>query len=206
MQCRICLGDDSPETLVRPCRCSGTIAYVHQACLDTACLYLPDGICRVCQTPFVRPLAWGPTLALWTMFLGLAGIALCMPERLLVRIAALAVLSLLASFYVHLRMTTIVHPLIVLCLWGLAMSVETAASALRVFGSLGLILAVYTLCTRIPPLVVLIGLMILLVFAYLAVLTMVIFLSVGPLAFSLYVSIVYLGWNLWAHTPRLIGA
>lgn len=86
------------------------------------------------------------------------------------------------------------------------MSIETAAMAMQVFGSLGLILAVYTLCTRIQPVVVLAGLMILLVFAYLAVLTMFIFLSVGPLAFSLYVSVVYLGWNLWAHTPRLIGA
>lgn len=203
MQCRVCLGEESPDTLVRPCRCSGTIAYIHRDCLERSCLYLPDGICRVCQTPFLRPRTWRSTGVAGVMFLGLACIAVSMPERRLVRVSALAAVVLLAYLYVRLRMLSGLHPLMVLCLWGLALSAETPASAAAAFGSLGLILAVYTLCLRVPPLVVLLGILTLILFAYLAVLTLLVFLSVGPWAFGVYVSIVYLAWNLWVHAPRL---
>lgn len=33
-ECRICLEKDSEE-YINPCRCKGTIKYVHRECLDT---------------------------------------------------------------------------------------------------------------------------------------------------------------------------
>lgn len=50
MTCRICLEDQTPETLVTPCRCSGTSAYIHIECLESYFTYYPDRICRVCRT------------------------------------------------------------------------------------------------------------------------------------------------------------
>eukprot|EP00536_Pseudo-nitzschia_multiseries_P010762 jgi/Psemu1/26862/gm1.26862_g len=32
--CRICLEEDSPETMIAPCRCKGTSRWVHRECLD----------------------------------------------------------------------------------------------------------------------------------------------------------------------------
>lgn len=32
--CRICLDDDSPETMIAPCQCSGSSRWVHRECLD----------------------------------------------------------------------------------------------------------------------------------------------------------------------------
>jgi hypothetical protein len=32
-----------------------------------------------------------------------------------------------------------------------------------------------------------------------------VFLSVGHAGFALYLSVLYLVWNLWVHTPRLFG-
>ena len=205
MQCRICLEEDSPDTLLRPCRCSGTIAYVHRACLDTSYLYSPDRICRVCRTPFDAPGPWLPRLLVWIMLGVLGGLALWMPERLLLRVASLAVLGLLARVYGRLHLTTVLHPVVVLGLWVLVYSIDTAATAFVVFGGLGGILTVYTLCTRIDPMLVLVGVMVLLVFAYLTLLTTAVFLSVGHAGFALYLSVLYLVWNLWVHTPRLIG-
>jgi hypothetical protein len=34
MECRICLEDNKPENLIRPCRCDGTSKWVHRDCLD----------------------------------------------------------------------------------------------------------------------------------------------------------------------------
>lgn len=51
-QCRICL--DTGGNLVTPCRCRGTQAYIHSACLRTYFMHYPDGLCRVCQTPMKR--------------------------------------------------------------------------------------------------------------------------------------------------------
>jgi hypothetical protein len=53
MECRICLEDDSPETMIQPCQCRGTSAYVHQRCLERYFHFYPDGICRVCMFPIV---------------------------------------------------------------------------------------------------------------------------------------------------------
>lgn len=51
-QCRICF--DSEGSLVTPCRCRGTQAYIHPECLRMYFVHYPDGLCRVCQTPMKR--------------------------------------------------------------------------------------------------------------------------------------------------------
>ena len=54
-ECRICLGDDDPETMIQPCQCRGTIAFVHRRCLDAYIQYYPDGVCRVCHQNMLSP-------------------------------------------------------------------------------------------------------------------------------------------------------
>lgn len=76
MECRICFGDERPETMLIPCRCRGTSAYVHDACLRTYFSYYPDRICRVCHErmghPWIdteRNLICGALLLVWSAIL-----------------------------------------------------------------------------------------------------------------------------------------
>ena len=51
-QCRICFDTEDQENLVTPCLCRGSAQYIHQECLERYIQHYPDGICRVCLTPF----------------------------------------------------------------------------------------------------------------------------------------------------------
>lgn len=63
MQCRICFETDHPEDMVSPCRCSGSIQYIHKTCLYAEQRYRREewertGIirCTICREPYViRP-------------------------------------------------------------------------------------------------------------------------------------------------------
>ncbi len=48
-QCRICLDTENPETMITPCMCRGTSAYIHEACFQQYLEYYPDRVCRVCH-------------------------------------------------------------------------------------------------------------------------------------------------------------
>ena len=48
-QCRICLDTERPESMITPCMCSGTSAYIHEACFQRYLEYYPDRVCRVCK-------------------------------------------------------------------------------------------------------------------------------------------------------------
>lgn len=48
-QCRICLDTENPESMITPCMCRGTSAYIHEECFRRYIEYYPDRICRVCH-------------------------------------------------------------------------------------------------------------------------------------------------------------
>jgi len=48
-QCRICLDTENSETMITPCMCSGTSAYIHEECFQRYLEYYPDRMCRVCH-------------------------------------------------------------------------------------------------------------------------------------------------------------
>ncbi|KAF1816249.1 hypothetical protein P152DRAFT_454508 [Eremomyces bilateralis CBS 781.70] len=51
--CRICRGEGSKEEpLFYPCKCSGTIKFVHQACLMEWLVHSQKKYCELCKTPF----------------------------------------------------------------------------------------------------------------------------------------------------------
>ena len=51
--CRICRGEGSPaEPLFYPCKCSGSIKYVHQDCLMEWLSHSQKKHCELCKTPF----------------------------------------------------------------------------------------------------------------------------------------------------------
>ena len=51
--CRICFGTDGRETMLSPCNCRGSSAFIHQECYERYLEHFPDGMCRVCNTRMV---------------------------------------------------------------------------------------------------------------------------------------------------------
>lgn len=47
--CRICFGTDGRETMLSPCNCRGSSAFIHQECYERYLEHFPDGVCRVCN-------------------------------------------------------------------------------------------------------------------------------------------------------------
>lgn len=53
MECRICLEEDERNNLIVPCKCNGSIKYVHLECLNQM---LPSFNCRTCNSFYnVKP-------------------------------------------------------------------------------------------------------------------------------------------------------
>jgi E3 ubiquitin-protein ligase DOA10 len=52
--CRICFSSEANEgnLLIRPCKCSGTVAYCHQICLRqwVQCKHFSEPICEICHS------------------------------------------------------------------------------------------------------------------------------------------------------------
>ena len=49
MECRICFEDDTNETLFSPCKCSGTMRWVHNSCLQKWIHIKKNSRCPVCK-------------------------------------------------------------------------------------------------------------------------------------------------------------
>lgn len=61
--CRICRGDGSPEEpLFYPCKCSGSIKYVHQDCLMEWLSHSQKKHCELCKTPFRFTKLYAPNM------------------------------------------------------------------------------------------------------------------------------------------------
>lgn len=58
-ECRFCQEHDDEDDLVAPCKCRGTVAFVHRACLREWIMCQPDGVpcglrmaCMTCHAPY----------------------------------------------------------------------------------------------------------------------------------------------------------
>ena len=51
-ECRICF-DHKQEKLISPCKCSGTMKWVHKSCLDKWIYFKKSNICPVCKKEYI---------------------------------------------------------------------------------------------------------------------------------------------------------
>ena len=60
-ECRICRGGPEPnKPLLHPCKCAGSIRYVHQECLDTWLARTHSVRCELCHQPFIFSPLYAP--------------------------------------------------------------------------------------------------------------------------------------------------
>eukprot|EP00960_Hanusia_phi_P043657 756182-Hanusia_phi.AAC.1 len=60
IECRICRGGVECGVLLYPCRCSGSIRYVHQECLDAWLARTGSTKCELCHQPFIFSPVYAP--------------------------------------------------------------------------------------------------------------------------------------------------
>ena len=51
-ECWICYDSNKDEKLISPCKCSGSLKYVHKSCLETWLQYEKDSQCKICKTNY----------------------------------------------------------------------------------------------------------------------------------------------------------
>src|SRR5437588_11849981 len=53
-QCRVCweIDNNTENRLINPCKCSGSIKYIHESCLIKQYDYKKDDKCEICKTKF----------------------------------------------------------------------------------------------------------------------------------------------------------
>lgn len=61
-ECRICF-EKSKEPLINPCKCSGSMEWVHKSCLDKWLHFKKSNICPVCKSEFVFDTLSQPPIA-----------------------------------------------------------------------------------------------------------------------------------------------
>ncbi|EKX54212.1 hypothetical protein GUITHDRAFT_160839 [Guillardia theta CCMP2712] len=60
LECRICRGGVECGVLLYPCKCSGSIRYVHQECLDAWLARTGSTKCELCHQPFIFSPVYAP--------------------------------------------------------------------------------------------------------------------------------------------------
>ena len=151
MECRICLGGERTETMLVPCKCRGTAAYVHDTCLRTYFSYYPDRLCRVCRERMEHP--WMDTersiLCAGIILLWAAGLLTLSQVPILVKgLSFLGLFSLLV-LQVQRKQLTYVATLLLIAVSLLLVATDPRHLLTTVFLAMGL-LTIATLCLFMP--------------------------------------------------------
>ena len=203
MECRICLGDEHPETMLMPCRCRGTSAYVHDRCLRTYFSYYPDRVCRVCHERMGHPwmdternFVCATTLPVWAaVLLALSTVPLA------IKILAYVALSGLILFHVQRKQLTYEATLTCLGISGLLFLSDPLYLPQTVILSAGF-LVLLTLCLFVPAEAVLLVLVFALAMTYSVTLTFAVAIRTDPAFTGLFLLLMVIFWLVFVRPVR----
>lgn len=207
MECRICFGDEHPETMLMPCRCRGSSAYVHDHCLRTYFSYYPDRVCRVCHERMGHPwmdternFVCATTLLVWAaVLLALSTVPVA------IKILAYIALTTLLLFHVRRKQLTYETTLACLAVSGLLFLSDPVFLPQTIFLSCGLLMLL-TLCLFVPVETVLLVLVFTLALTYSLVLTFAVAMRTDPAFTGLFLLMMVVFWLVFVrprHTNEL---
>jgi hypothetical protein len=191
MICRICFGEETPETMVSPCRCSGTSAYIHTECLNSYFGYFPDRICRVCRTEMEGP----PNLLMSAMMMTLLGMSIS--YSVIPWTIKLAFTMSLLTITVYYAKKNLFNDTVATFLLAMYLTFATGGhpDALFIF-----LISLYAISLIFS--IVVTRQLVLLLFIAPAVfaLTAYIFLALDAFGTAVYLSLLFLAWYAWVRT------
>ena len=203
MECRICFGDEHPQTMLIPCRCRGSSAYVHDRCLRTYFSYYPDRLCRVCHERMGHP--WLDTERNYTC----ATTLLVWAAVLLTLSAVHPILKVLAFIgftmlvLVHVRRQQLTYELTFACLAvsGLLFMSDPVVLPQTIFLAAGLLMLLM-LCIFVPVETVLLVLVVSLALTYSVLLTFSVAVRTDPAFAGLFLLLMIVFWMTFVRPQR----
>lgn len=201
-QCRICF--EEGVGLLTPCRCRGTAAYIHPACLDQYIQYYPDRVCRVCHARFPPFRTTQETAFLFGLFSVIVFLLFASSVRFLVKIALFSAATVLTAYFFHQNLLTTTTMTFLSILFLLFFPTSHFYAVYLWMLLLGATAFVYTVVLYVPMSYLLSIVVAMFVFAYMALLTVAAHAHLDSFAFSVYIGVLYLAWYGWVHGhPRL---
>lgn len=203
MECRICFEPDRPNTMVIPCRCRGTSAYVHAHCLRTYFSYYPDRICRVCHERMGHPtIDLERNFVCATVLFTWAAVLLALSTVSVgVKLVAYVGLSGLLVFHIQRKQLTYETTFTCLAVSGLLYLADPVFLPQTVFLSVGLLLLL-TLCLFVPTETVLLVLVVGLGLVYTLLATFAVALKTDPAFTGLFLLVMVVFWLIFVRPER----
>ena len=204
MQCRICFDEGDAYTLVTPCQCRGTSAFIHRACLDRYTQYYPDRICRVCHARFLPVVSPYDDVLRWVVVACLTALLLLSTTRLGVKLILFGVTVAVALVCIRRNLLTSTPLVALSCLVLLFLPGGHPTAVTIWIIVLGALAVLYVLVSRLPPWVLLAIVITLILSAYGIFFIILAYHWLDPPAFTILVCGLYMGWYLGIHEiPRL---
>lgn len=195
MECRICLSGEYPETLLAPCRCRGTSAYIHESCLRTYIRYYPDRLCRVCYEPMEHPwIDFQRNLICATIVLGwMILLSAISSASIAVKLLCLAGVGLLLIY--HVRNHHLTYDITVLSVAAASVLSFTDPMYLpQTIILLSALIVLSTLCLYVPVEVMLLGMVFALAVTYSVLLALAVATRTDPAFTGLFLLALLTFW------------
>lgn len=191
MPCRICLEDAPPETMLTPCKCLGTSAYIHSECLRSYVVYYPDRICRVCRSEMEGP----PEPLLTVLMFSLLGMSITYSAVPLMTKLGLSLTLMGMTIYYAKR--KLFNDTVAAFLMAMYLTFATGGHPDAVFIFL---LSLYTLSLALSIFLTKQLALFLLVGPAVFAMTIYIMVPFDGFATAVYLSLLFLGWYAWIRT------
>ena len=203
MECRLCFGDEQADTMLVPCRCRGTSAYVHDHCLRTYFSYYPDRVCRVCHEHMGHPLIdlERNFICATALFVWAAVLLALSTVPLAVKVLAYVSLSGLLIFHVQRKQLTYETTFTCLAVSGLLFLADPVFLPQTVFLSAGLLLLLM-LCLFVPTETVLMVLVVGLGLVYTLLATFAVAVKTDPAFTGLFLLVMVVFWLIFVRPER----
>lgn len=191
MPCRICLEDSPPETMLTPCKCTGTSAYIHHECLDMYLGHYPDRICRVCRSEMDGP----PNLLISALMMTLLGMSVT--YSVIPWTTKLVFTLALLSMTVYYSKKKLFNDTVGAFLLALYLTFATGGHPDAVFIFL---LSLYVMSIVVSFVVTRQFFLVFLIAPAVLSITTYILLSLDPFGTAVYLSLLFLAWYAWVRT------
>jgi hypothetical protein len=200
MQCRICLDTDRVDTMVSPCNCRGTSAFIHRSCLEEYYIHYPDRICRVCHQKMMYSTEADVLLTQLFFVWGVSLIWFSASPFLSKLVYGLTLLCtmIFATSQKFLTASSIIFVMSIASMF-LFMEYEATLASICFLIALG---CIYTMGLYVSPQAMLVVISILLVGLYIGLFAVVVATHVDPYLTAFYVTFVFLIWSCVLHIRR----
>jgi E3 ubiquitin-protein ligase DOA10 len=196
-RCRICLDERDQDQMLTPCNCRGSVACIHDDCLQEYLTYYPDRMCRICLTRIPAPTTVSERMISIAMLMMLGNMIYMTNTPPLGKLAMITALAGIVWHYTLARLwvwwvlagTTILTFLIGFATSPLAMIVMGLHMVATAF--------MWTLSIYIPRVYIAAGFVALITFGCIGFFATMAIIHLDPTGSTTVLTLLFLAWVAW---------